>query len=161
MSAYYGISSGNKLTRHSENDNTPQPLDQWMDNPSIGQQVGNCNSFTLTHYCGPRASPLYAQHVGRMISYRLISLSFHVDCPPPPPPPHSFLGYSCLPPPPPPPPWKSKVKVMDEVKAKSRDVSLTSYRLTSLWFHVHRLSHSWETAFSKIDLEKSKVKVKA
>ena len=38
------------LTRRSENDNTPQPLDQWTNSPFIGQQVGNCKSFTLTHY---------------------------------------------------------------------------------------------------------------
>ena len=50
-------------------------------------------------------------------------------------------------------PWKSKVKVMGEVKVQSRNVSLTSYRLTSLWFHVNRPSHSWDTAFSKFDLE--------
>ena len=37
-------------TRHSENDNIAQPLDQWMDSPFIGQQVGNCNSFTSTHH---------------------------------------------------------------------------------------------------------------
>ena len=30
---------------------------------------------------------------------------------------------------------------------------LTSYRLTSLSFHVNRPSHSWDTAFSKFDLE--------
>ena len=42
-------------------------------------------------------------------------------------------------------PWKSKVK--GEVKVQSHKVSLTSYRLTSLWFHVNRPSHSWDTAF--------------
>ena len=94
-------------------------------------------------------------------------------------------------------PWKSKVKVMGEVKVKNRNVSLTSYQLTSLsvhsiwhpiaelqrfqnltlkikgqghgWGHssksqcgynilsTHipfvRPSHSWDTAFSKFDLE--------
>ena len=39
-----------QLTRRSENDNTPQPLDQWTNSPFKGQQVGNCNSFTSTHY---------------------------------------------------------------------------------------------------------------
>ena len=42
-------------------------------------------------------------------------------------------------------PWKSKVK--GEVKVQSHQVSLTSYRLTSLWFHVNRPSHSRDTAF--------------
>ena len=49
--------------------------------------------------------------------------------------------------------WKSKVKVTGNVKVQSHDVSLASYRLTSLSFHVNRPSHSWDTAFSKCDLE--------
>ena len=71
-------------TRRSENDNTPQPLDQWMNSPFIGQQVGNCKSFTLTHYLadlfamhrGPRSIPLCIQH-----HIQLISLSFQVSRP--------------------------------------------------------------------------------
>ena len=55
-----------RATRRLENDNTPQPLDQWTNSPFIGQQVGNCKSFTLTHYLadlfamhrGPRSIPL-------------------------------------------------------------------------------------------------------
>ena len=50
-------------------------------------------------------------------------------------------------------PWKSKVKAMVEVKVQSHKVGVTSYRLTSLSFHVNRPSHSWDTAFSKFDLE--------
>ena len=50
-------------------------------------------------------------------------------------------------------PWKSKVKVMGEVKVWSHNVSLTFYRLTSFLFHVNRSSHSWDTTFSKFDLE--------
>ena len=50
-------------------------------------------------------------------------------------------------------PWKSKVKFTGEVKVQSHNVSLTSYRLTSLSFHVNRPSHSWHTASSKFDLE--------
>ena len=50
-------------------------------------------------------------------------------------------------------PWKSRVKVIGEVTAQSHNVGLTSYRLTSLSFHVNRPSHSWDTAFSKFDLE--------
>ena len=50
-------------------------------------------------------------------------------------------------------PWRSKVKVMVEVKVESHKVGVTSYRLTSLLFHVNRPSHSWDTAFSKFDLE--------
>ena len=50
-------------------------------------------------------------------------------------------------------PWKSKVKVMGEVKVQSHNVSLTSYRLTSLSFHVNLASHCWVTTFSKIDLD--------
>ena len=50
-------------------------------------------------------------------------------------------------------PWKSKVKVMVGVKVESHKVSVTSYSHTSLSFHVNRPSHSWDTAFSKFDLE--------
>ena len=39
-------------------------------------------------------------------------------------------------------PWKSKVKVMVEVKVESHKVCVTSYRLTSLSFHVNRPSDS-------------------
>ena len=71
-------------TRRSENDNTPQPLDQWTNSPFIGQQVGNCKSFTLTHYLadlfamhrGPRSNPLCIQH-----HIQLTSLSFQVSRP--------------------------------------------------------------------------------
>ena len=50
-------------------------------------------------------------------------------------------------------PWKSRVKVIGEVTVQSHNVGLASYRLTSLSFHVNRPSHSWDTAFSKFDLE--------
>ena len=50
-------------------------------------------------------------------------------------------------------PWKSKVKVMGEVDIESHKVDVTSYQLTSLSFHVNRPSHSWDTTFSKFDLE--------
>ena len=70
-----------------------QPLDLWMDNPFMGQQVRNCNSFTSTHnldnvfamhnldnvfamHRGPRASPLCIQHY-----IQLTSLSFQVNEP--------------------------------------------------------------------------------
>ena len=49
-------------------------------------------------------------------------------------------------------PWKSKVKVMIEVKVESHKVGVTFCRLTSLSFHVNRPSHSWDTLFSKFDL---------
>ena len=50
-------------------------------------------------------------------------------------------------------PWKSKVKVMVEVKVESHKVGVASYGLTSFSFHVKRSSYSWDTAFSKFDLE--------
>ena len=50
-------------------------------------------------------------------------------------------------------PWKSRVKVMGEVTVQSHNVGLTSYRLTSLSFHVNRPSNSWDTTFSRFDLE--------
>ena len=50
-------------------------------------------------------------------------------------------------------PLNSRVKVIDEVTVQSHNVGITSYRLTFLSFHVNRPSHSWDTAFSKFDLE--------
>ena len=46
-----------------------------------------------------------------------------------------------------------KIKVMGEVTVQNHNVGLTSYRLTSLSFHVKRPSHSWDAAFVKLDLE--------
>ena len=62
---------GTLLTRPSENDNTPKPLDQWTNSP-----------FTLIHYLadlfakhrGPRSIPLCIQH-----HIQLTSLSFQVS----------------------------------------------------------------------------------
>ena len=48
-------------------------------------------------------------------------------------------------------PWKTKAKVMGEVKVQSHNVGQTSFRLTSLLFHVNLPSHSWDK-FSKFDL---------
>ena len=179
-------------TRRSENDNTPQPLDQWTNSPFIGQQVGNCKRFTLTHYLanlfvmhhGPRSIPLCIQH-----HIQLTSLSFQVSqtsnswvtaisifypenprsrswgqslksqcesnilsthipfvpCQSAIP----FLRYGLFKI----WPWKSKVKVMEEVKIESHNMGPTFYRLTSLSFHVNRPSHSWDMTFSKSDLE--------
>ena len=51
--------------KRSENDNTPEPIDQRMDSPLMGQHVGSCNTFASTHYfanafgisCSPRTRP--------------------------------------------------------------------------------------------------------
>ena len=50
-------------------------------------------------------------------------------------------------------PWKSKVNVIVEVKVESHKLSVTSYWLTSISLHVNRPFHSWDTKFSKFDLE--------
>ena len=42
---------------------------------------------------------------------------------------------------------------MGEVTLQSQNGGLISYRLTFLSLHVNRPSHSWDTAFSKFDLE--------
>ena len=51
-------------TRPSENDNTPQPLDQWTNSPFMGQQVGNCKvSYwpitwrSISHPLWPKSKP--------------------------------------------------------------------------------------------------------
>ena len=50
-------------------------------------------------------------------------------------------------------PWKCKVKVMGEVNVESHNMGPTFHRLTPLSFHVNRPHHSWDTDFSKFDLE--------
>ena len=47
---------------------------------------------------------------------------------------------------------KIKGQFMCEVTVQSHNLELTSYRLTSLSLHGNRPSHSWDTAFSKFDL---------
>ena len=42
---------------------------------------------------------------------------------------------------------------MGEVTLQSQNGSLISYRLSFLSLHVNQPSHSWDTAFSKFDLE--------
>ena len=151
------------VTKRSENDNTPQPLDQWTNSPFISQQVGNCKSFTLTHYLadlfamhrgpriftlthyladlfamhrGPRSIPLCIQH-----HIKLTSLSFNVSQTS-----HSW-DFNIL-------PWKSNVKIMSEVKVWSHNVSLTFYRLTFFSFLVNMPSHSSDkTFFFKLTLK--------
>ena len=42
---------------------------------------------------------------------------------------------------------------MGEVNVESHNMGPTFYRLTSLLLHVNRPSHSWNTTFSKFDLQ--------
>ena len=44
-------------------------------------------------------------------------------------------------------PWKSKVKVIVDVKVESHNMGPTFYRLTSLSFHGNRPSHFWDIFF--------------
>ena len=58
----YGIHS---RTRRSENDNTPQPLDQWTNSPFMGQLVGN---WSICHALWAKRKPivhptLYLTHI--------------------------------------------------------------------------------------------------
>ena len=113
------------IARRLENDNTPQPLDQWANSPLMGQQVGNCKSLTLIHYL----ADLIVMHRGPMIKPIVHPTSHPTHIPfipselnfP-------FLRYSnvnIL-------PWKSKVKVIGEVKVQSCNMMTpTSYRYKS------------------------------
>ena len=100
-----------------------------MNSPFIGQQVGDCESFTLTHYL----AALFAMHLGP----RSIPLCIHNHIQESTFPFLRYSNFNIL-------PWKSKVKVMGEVKVWSHNVTLTSYRFTSLSFHVNGPSHSWD-----------------
>ena len=68
-------SSKSIITRHSENDNTPQPLDQWMNSPFIGHIDPYLADLFAMHR-GPRSIPLCFQHHNQ-----LTSLSFQVSWP--------------------------------------------------------------------------------
>ena len=82
------------ITRPSENDNTPQPLDQWTNIPFMFQfnpLLGQCSCHALhvsqeqVHFVSNIVSNSHLFHskvkVG-ITSYRIISLSFHFDQPP-------------------------------------------------------------------------------
>ena len=182
-----------KWTRRSENDDTPQPLDQRMESPLIGQQIGptgsNCWDTVFAKFDLGKWSKVnvisrfksWVQHPVDSHPFRSMSIDPHipkiqllqnltlkiqgqghrwgqssksqcesniqsthisfVPCQSALP----FLGYSHFKI----WPWKSKVKVI----AQGHKVGPTSYRLTSLSFHVNRPSHSWDTASTKFDLE--------
>ena len=102
-----------------------QPLDQWRNSPFIGQPVGNCKNFTLTHYLadlfamhpGPKSIPLCTQY-----HIQLTSLSFQVSWPS-----HS---------------WYIAISIFYLENPRSRSWArsklkvTTFYWLTSLSFHV-------------------------
>ena len=126
------------LTRRSENNNTPQPLDQWTNSPFTDQQVGNCKSFPLTHYLadlfdmhrGPRSIPLCIQH-----HIQHTSLSFQVSRPS-----HS---------------WDTAISIFHLENLRSRSWVRWTLKVTT-WvqhsIHSHP-SHSGDKTFSKFDFE--------
>ena len=120
-------------TRRSERQH-PQPLNQWTYSPFMSQQVGNCKSFTLTHYLADlfvipwlKINPIvhptsYPTHIPFIPSEST----------------HPFLIYSnfnIL-------RWKSNVKVMVGVKVESHEVGETFYWLTSLPFRFMSIDPS-------------------
>ena len=48
--------------------------------------------------------------------------------------------------------WKSKVKVMGEVKVQGNTLSTTYYSPISILFHVNKLSHSWDMDIYKVKI---------
>ena len=73
-------------------------------------------------------------HIVGPTSYRLTSVSFHVNWPIP-----EIQHFQIW-------PWKFNVKVMGEVKVQSYKVCHTSYRFTSLSFRVNRPSNVYGIA---------------
>ena len=133
-------------TKRSENDNTPQPPDQWTNSPLMGQQFGNWVShwpmaITWVIYLPCTVAQEQVHCASNIVSNTHLFHSKSIDLPIP----KIWLLIIW--------PWKSDVKVMGEVKVQSHNVSLISYRLTSIWFNVNRSSHPWGTAFSKFDIE--------
>ena len=117
----------------------------------MGQQVGNCK---ISHW--PITWPIYlpctvtqeqAHHESDIVSNSHLFYSKSINLPIP------IIWLLKI------WPWKSKVKVMGEVKVLSHNLSPTSYRLTFFWFHVNSPSYCYDKAFLKILPSKSKVKV--
>ena len=50
----------------------------------------------------------------------------------------------------------SKLDLENQRSVQSHNMGVTSYQLTSLSFHINQTSHSWDTAFSKFDVENSR-----
>ena len=129
----------NKAFREQQH---PQPLDHWVDNPFMGQQVGNCSSFSSTHslanvfsmHCGPRASPLCVQHSIQLTSPTHSKL---IDIPIP-----KIWILKTL---------TLKVQGQGWGQSQSHKLVPTSYRLTSFWFRVNPPFHSYDRAFFKFD----------
>ena len=111
----YRIAQRNKniitiITRRSENDDTPQPLDQWTNIPFMGQQVGN---WSICHTLWPKRKPivhptLYPTHISFIPSQSIF--------------PFLKYGYKNL-------TLKIKIKVMGEVKVLSHNLGPTSYQI--------------------------------
>ena len=133
-------------TRRSENDNTYQALNLSTNSPSMSRQAGNCKSFTSTHYLADwfiYPAPWQVNPILHSSSYpthipfipRESTLLFL-----------RYNKFKIL-------PWKSKVKVMVEIKVERHQLSVISYWLTPLLVHVNRPFHSWDTKCSKFDIE--------
>ena len=96
-----------KITRRSENVDTPQPLDQWKNSPFMGQQVGN---WLICHALWPKRKPIvHPTHISFIPS--------QLDLPIP----KIWLLKIW--------PWKYKIKVMGEVKVLSHNLGPTSYQI--------------------------------
>ena len=118
----------------------------------MGQQVGNCESFTLTHYLadlfamhrGPRSIPLCIQY-----HIQLTSLSFEVSRPS-----HS---------------WETAISIFYLENPRSRSLVRSKFKVRTwvqhpvnsnpVFFHVNLPSHSYDAYLFKISPWKSKVKV--
>ena len=125
--------------RRSANDNTPHPLDRWTNNPFMGQQVGNCKfhidpllGWSICHAPWPKVNPTVHR---TWYPFNTPFIPSQTTLP--------FLRYSnfnIL-------PWKSKVKVIGEVKVQSHNMGATSYRFKSRFYHVNPPSHSYDIDF--------------
>ena len=139
-----------KKTRRSENDNTPQPLDQWTNSPFMGNRL---ETARVSHW--PITWPIYlpctvtqeqAHHESDIVSNSHLFYSKSINLPIP-----KIWLFKIW-------PWKSKVKFMGEVKVLSHNLSPTSYRLTFFWFHVNSPSYCYDKAFFKFCLQNPRSK---
>ena len=125
------------IARRSENDNTPQPLNQWTNSPFIGQQVGvdhpipEIQQFQYFTLKIPGQDHGWGQSLKSQCESNILSTHSHSQCQWALP----SLRYSIFKI----SPWKSKVKVI----AAGQIVGTTPYQLTLLSFDVNETSHSY------------------
>ena len=133
-------------TRRSQNDTTPQPLNQWMGNPFMSQQVGKVLQFHIDPLLGQCIChamwatskpvvrpPLYPTHTSFIPSHVDVNYSIVRFC---------VIHFEAISQPAP--------KLLNStmgLNIKNHNLSPTPYRVTSFWLHDNPPSDSYDRTF--------------